>query len=166
MEWLKMIGPTLASAIAGPFGGLAYEAVSKAMGVSQDDAKRMLESGKMSSDQIALVQQAEIELKAKAMELGLNFEQLAVNDRKSARDMQISTQSFVPPLLSILVVVAWATIQYFLLTHVIDPSMRELIARVLGTLDGALMLVLSFYFGSSSGSQAKDQLLHQSSPTP
>ena len=161
-----MIGPTLASAIAGPFGGLAYEAVSKAMGVSQDDAKRMLESGKMSSDQIALVQQAEIELKAKAMELGLNFEQLAVNDRKSARDMQISTQSFVPPLLSILVVVAWATIQYFLLTHVIDPSMRELIARVLGTLDGALMLVLSFYFGSSSGSQAKDQLLHQSSPTP
>ena len=161
-----MSGPTLASAIAGPFGGLAYEAVSKAMGVSQDDAKRMLESGKMSSDQIALVQQAEIELKAKAMELGLNFEQLAVNDRKSARDMQISTQSFVPPLLSILVVVAWATIQYFLLTHVIDPSMRELIARVLGTLDGALMLVLSFYFGSSSGSQAKDQLLHQSSPTP
>ena len=161
-----MIGPTLASAIAGPFGGLAYEAVSKAMGVSQDDAKRMLESGKMSSDQIALVQQAEIELKAKAMELGLNFEQLAVNDRKSARDMQISTQSFVPPLLSVLVVVAWATIQYFLLTHVIDPSMRELIARVLGTLDGALMLVLSFYFGSSSGSQAKDQLLHQSSPTP
>ena len=161
-----MIGPTLASAIAGPFGGLAYEAVSKAMGVSQDDAMRMLESEKMSSDQIALVQQAEIELKAKAMELGLNFEQLAVNDRKSARDMQISTQSFVPPLLSVLVVVAWATIQYFLLTHVIDPSMRELIARVLGTLDGALMLVLSFYFGSSSGSQAKDQLLHQSSLTP
>jgi len=28
--------------------------------------------------------------------------------------------------------------------------MRELIARVLGTLDGALMLVLSFWFGSSN----------------
>jgi hypothetical protein len=79
--------------------------------------------------------------------------------------MQMTTGSFVPPLLSVLVVVAWTTIQYFLLTHVIDPSMRELVARVLGTLDGALMLVLSFYFGSSSGSQAKDQMLHQSSPT-
>jgi hypothetical protein len=44
--------------------------------------------------------------------------------------------------------------------------MRELVARVLGTLDGALMLVLSYYFGSSSGSQAKDDLLHKSSPTP
>jgi hypothetical protein len=28
--------------------------------------------------------------------------------------------------------------------------MRELISRVLGTLDGALMLVLSFWFGSSN----------------
>jgi len=27
------------------------------------------------------------------------------------------------------------------------------------------MLVLSFYFGSSAGSQAKDDLLHKSTPT-
>jgi len=73
---------------------------------------------------------------------------------------------FIPPILSVLVVVAWVLVQFFLLNHVIDASMRELIARVLGTLDGALMLVLSYYFGSSSGSQAKDDLLHKSSPTP
>jgi hypothetical protein len=79
--------------------------------------------------------------------------------------MQVTTHSHIPPTLAILIVVAWATVQGFLLTNVIDPSMRELIARVLGTLDGALMLVLSFYFGSSSGSQTKDALLHQSTPS-
>ena len=73
---------------------------------------------------------------------------------------------FIPPILSVLVVVAWVLVQFFLLNHVIDASMRELVARVLGTLDGALMLVLSYYFGSSSGSQAKDDLLHKSSLTP
>ena len=73
--------------------------------------------------------------------------------------------AFIPPILSVLVVVAWVLVQFFLLNHVIDASMRELVARVLGTLDGALMLVLSYYFGSSSGSQAKDDLLHKSSPT-
>ena len=73
---------------------------------------------------------------------------------------------FIPPILSVLVVVAWVLVQFFLLNHVIDASMRELVARVLGTLDGALMLVLTYYFGSSSGSQAKDDLLHKSSPTP
>jgi hypothetical protein len=54
--------------------------------------------------------------------------------------------------MSYVIVCCWAVIQYFLFTHVIEASMRELIARVLGTLDGALMLVLSFWFGSSNPS--------------
>jgi hypothetical protein len=52
-------------------------------------------------------------------------------------------------------------VQGFLLTHVIDGTMRELIARVLGTLDSALMLVLSYYFGSSAGSAEKNQIMAQ-----
>ena len=165
MDWLKSIAPTIATAMGGPLAGMAVEAISKAIGVDPNEVQNTINSGKMTADQIASLQTAEIALKARAQEMGLDFEKLAVADRASARQMQMTTGSFVPPLLSVLVVVAWATIQYFLLTHVIDPTMRELVARVLGTLDGALMLVLSFYFGSSAGSQAKDTMLHQSSPT-
>jgi hypothetical protein len=164
MEWLKMIAPTIATAVGGPFGTMAYGLIAHQLKISPDDAKATIEAGKLTADQIASVQLAEIEIKAKAQELGLNFEQLAVADRKSARDMQITTQSKIPPMLAVLIVIAWATIQGFLLTHVIDASMRELVARVLGTLDGALMLVLSFYFGSSSSSDSKDSMLHQSTP--
>ena len=162
MSILEQIAPTIATALLGPAGGIAVTLVSKALGIDEKDVQSTIESGKLSADQLASIKQAEIELKAKAQELGLNFEKLATDDRKSARDMQISTKSFVPALLSILIVVAWALIQYFLLTHIIAQEMRELVARVLGTLDGALMLVLSFYFGSSSGSQQKDELLRQS----
>jgi len=165
MDWLKSIAPTIATAMGGPLAGMAVEAISKAIGVDPSEVQNTINSGKLSADQIAQIQTAELALKARAQEMGLDFEKLAVADRASARQMQMTTGSFVPPLLSVLVVVAWTTIQYFLLTHVIDPSMRELVARVLGTLDGALMLVLSFYFGSSAGSQAKDSMLHQSSPT-
>lgn len=165
MDWLKSVAPTIATALGGPLAGLAVNAVSSALGIDPEKVNDTIQSGKLTADQIASIQQAEIALKAKAQELGLNFEQLAVEDRKSARQMQMTTGSFVPPLLSVMIVIAWATIQWFLLTHVIESSMRELIARVLGTLDGALMLVLSFYFGSSSGSQAKDAMLHQSTPT-
>ena len=165
MSWLESIAPTIATAMGGPLAGMAVEAVSKAIGVDPSEVQNTINSGKMTADQIASLQTAEIALKARAQEMGLDFEKLAVADRASARQMQMTTGSFVPPLLSVLVVVAWATIQYYLLTHVIDPTMRELVARVLGTLDGALMLVLSFYFGSSAGSQAKDTMLHQSSPT-
>ena len=165
MDWLKSLAPTLATALGGPLAGMAVEAISKAIGVDPSEVQNTINSGKMTADQIASLQQAELALKARAQEMGLDFEKLAVADRASARQMQISTNSFVPPTLSIMIVVAWSAVQYFLLTHVIDPSMRELIARVLGTLDGALMLVLSFYFGSSSGSQAKDTMLHNSTPT-
>ena len=165
MDWLKSLAPTLATALGGPLAGMAVEAISKAIGVDPCEVQNTINSGKMTADQIASLQTAEIALKARAQEMGLDFEKLAVADRTSARQMQISTNSFVPPTLSIMIVVAWSAVQYFLLTHVIDPSMRELIARVLGTLDGALMLVLSFYFGSSSGSQAKDTMLHNSTPT-
>ena len=164
MDWLKSIAPTIATAMGGPLAGMAVEAISKAIGVDPSEVQNTINSGKMTADQIASLQQAELALKARAQEMGLDFEKLAVTDRASARQMQISTNSFVPPALSIMIVVAWSAVQYFLLTHVIDPSMRELIARVLGTLDGALMLVLSFYFGSSSGSQAKDTMLHNSTP--
>jgi len=165
MDWMKNICPTLATCLAGPLAGMAVEAVSKAIGVDPSEVQNTINSGKMTADQIASLQTAEIALKARAQEMGLDFEKLAVADRASARQMQISTNSFVPPTLSIMIVVAWSAVQYFLLTHIIDPSMRELIARVLGTLDGALMLVLSFYFGSSSGSQAKDMMIHNSTPT-
>jgi hypothetical protein len=165
MGFLEQIAPTIASALLGPAAGLAVTAISKALGIDEKDVQTTIDSGKLSADQLTSLKQAEIELKAKAQELGLNFEKLATDDRKSAREMQVSTRSFVPALLSILVVCAWAIIQYFLLTHVIAQEMRELVARVLGTLDGALMLVLSFYFGGSSDSQDKDAMLHRSTPT-
>ena len=164
MSLLEQIAPTIATALLGPAGGLAVSAISKALGSDEKDVQSTIESGKLSADQLASLKQAEIELQAKAQELGLNFEKLATDDRKSAREMQISTKSFVPALLSILIVVAWALVQYFLLTHIIAQEMRELVARVLGTLDGALMLVLGFYFGGIHNASETNQMLHKSTP--
>ena len=164
MSILEQIAPTIATALLGPACGLAVSAISKALGIDEKNVQSTIESGKLSADQLASLKQAEIELQAKAQELGLNFEKLATDDRKSAREMQISTRSFVPALLSILIVVAWALVQYFLLTHIIAQEMRELVARVLGTLDGALMLVLGFYFGGIHNASETNQMLHRSTP--
>jgi len=163
MDWLKTIAPTIATALGGPFGGLAYEAVSKVLGVSQDDAQKMLSDGKLTADQIASVQQAEIALKAKAQELGLDFEQLAVADRKSARDMQQSTHSFIPPVLAILVTVGFFGILVGLMMETFKTS--DALLLMLGSLGTAWTAIMSFYFGSSAGSQAKDAMLHNSTPS-
>ena len=162
MDWLKTIAPTIATALGGPLGGLAYEAVSKVLGISQVDAKKMLDDGKLTADQIASVQQAEIALKAKAQELNLDFEQLAVQDRKSARDLQQNTHSIIPPTLAIIVTLGFFGILVGLMMETFKTS--DALLLMLGSLGTAWTAIMSFYFGSSAGSQAKDAMLHKSSP--
>lgn len=115
-------------------------------------------------EQIEVVREADQEFAAKMQAMGFaHAEELAkisAADTASAREREVKTgDSWTPRLLAGLVVVGWLAVQAFLLTHVVDPAMRELVARVLGTLDGALMMVLSYYFGSSAGSAEKNRLL-------
>jgi hypothetical protein len=116
----------------------------------------------MTSDQIAALQLAETNLKAKAQELGLDFEQLAVQDRKSARDMQIGTKSWIPPILAIGITIGFFGIMYGMMAGRVTSS--DALMLLLGSLGTAWTGVISFYFGSSASSQNKDQLLHQSTP--
>ena len=81
--------------------------------------------------------------------LDIDLERIAASDRDSARNYAIMTHDLTPRILAVIVVVAWGMVQWFLFHNIIPAEMRELIARVLGTLDGALMLVLSYYFGSA-----------------
>lgn len=161
---LKSAAPMLGAAIGGPFGAMAAKLAAEALGdpsSKPEDLPALMAAA--SPEQIAALKQAEMDFKTRMTELGYNNEQklaaLAVEDRKSARDMQTSTRSRIPGILAVIVVLAWGSVQWFLLTHVVDQTMRELIARVLGTLDTALVMVLSFYFGSSHGSQQKTELM-------
>ncbi len=164
MGWLEQIAPTIATCLGGPLAGLAVTAVSKALGIDESKVNDTIQAGKLDADQITSIKQAEIELQSKAQELGLNFETLAVQDRSSARDMQKSTNSYIPPVLSILVTVGFFGILVALMLGKVDSNNQALMI-MLGSLGTAWTGIIAFYFGSSAGSQAKDQLLHQSTPT-
>ena len=110
-----------------------------------------------------MVQQEEIKFKEQTQALGLNFEQLAVEDRKSARDMQTTTQSLIPPILSVLVTAGFFGILAYLMVSPADTSNTPLMI-MLGSLGTAWTGIIAFYFGSSAGSQKKDQMLFNSTP--
>ena len=164
MNWLTQIAPTIATCLGGPLAGLAVTALSKLFGVAPDQVQSMINDNKLSADQIAAVQQEEIRFKEQTQALGLNFEQLAVEDRKSARDMQTTTQSIIPPLLSILVTIGFFGILAYLMVTPADTANTPLMI-MLGSLGTAWTGIIAFYFGSSAGSQKKDQMLFNSSPT-
>jgi len=162
MDWLKQIAPTIATCLGGPLAGLAVTAISKALGVDEDKVQDTINQGKLNADQIVAIKQAEIELEKSAQELGLNFEQLAVQDRASARDLQKETKSIVPPVLSVLVTIGFFGILIGLMSGRIVTS--DALMLMLGSLGTAWTGIIAFYFGSSASSQAKDQMIHNSTP--
>lgn len=157
MEWLKQLAPTIATALGGPLAGLAVSAVSKAIGVSQDDAREMLDKATMTPEQLAQIKVAEIELQKQAQALGLDFERLAVDDRKSARDLQAATKSLVPPALAFIITLGFFGILAALMSGQVQKSDELMV--MLGSLGTSWTGVIAFYFGSSAGSQRKDELL-------
>jgi hypothetical protein len=161
MEWLKQIAPTIATAMGGPLMGMAVSAVSKAIGVEPDKVQDIISSGKLTSEQIAQIKIAEIELKRQENELGLNFESLAVDDRKSAREMQATTRSIVPPVLAAIVTIGFFGIMVMMLLGKVDSN-NPAILMMLGSLGTAWTGIIAYYFGSSAGSQAKTDLLSKS----
>jgi hypothetical protein len=90
--------------------------------------------------------------------------ELAEKDRESARNREVATKDWYPKALATFVVVMclWGEWTYF---HYGAPSTAapELVGRILGTLDSALILVLGYYFGSSAGSSDKTAILAQMS---
>ena len=158
MDWLKQIAPTIATALGGPLAGMAVSAISKAIGVDPEKVGDLISSNKLTAEQIAQVKIAEIELQKQAQELGLNFEKLSVEDRKSARDMQAATRSIVPPALAAIVTVGFFGILGMMLFGKVDSG-NPAILMMLGSLGTAWTGIIAYYFGSSAGSQAKTDLL-------
>jgi hypothetical protein len=143
---LKGIAPTLATAVAGPLGGMAVSALATKFGVAD------------SVESVAKAIAGDPQAAQKIAEVELEYAKLDAADRDSARknETALATSENTPllnksvtPILALVVVIAWGLIQYHLLTHVVPTEMREIIIRVLGTLDGALVMVLSYYFGAS-----------------
>jgi len=157
MDWLKTIDPTIATALGGPLAGMAVSAISKAIGCDPNEVQDIISSGKLTAEQVASIQLAELELKKQAQSMNLDFAKLIAEDKKSAREMQIATRSWIPPVMALGVTCGFFGILFGLMYGQIQHAPQ--IDIMLGSLGTAWTGIISFYFGSSAGSQAKTELL-------
>lgn len=148
---VSSVAPTIATALGGPVAGMAVKALSNALLGHADGTEDEINAAlaNPTADQLAALKKIDADFKVQMKSLDIDLERIAASDRDSARNYAIMTHDLTPRVLAVIVVLAWGCVQWFMLHNVIESSMRELIARVLGTLDGALMLVLSYYFGSA-----------------
>ena len=167
MDWLKslaQLAPTVATALGGPLAGAAVSAIGSVLGLTDAkpaDIAKAFKDGQLTPEQITQIRELELKYQAEEKERGFRYEELAYKDRDSARQANVAGgvqgRLFV---LSCLLLAVCLGLEGFVLFHGVPPHVDDLITgRVLGLVDGVALLVLNYWYGTSSGSAQKNELL-------
>ena len=159
-DWKALVGtvaPVLGTAIGGPLGGMAVKAIADALGLSEqtEEAITTALSGAKPEDLLKLKvadQQFTKDMKA----LDIDLERIAAGDRDSARKMQSEAKSYIPGLLAGAITLGFFGILSGMMWGDLKPENNDALLLMLGTLGAAFGAIVSFYFGSSASSKAKD----------
>lgn len=170
MNWLdtlKTLAPTVATAILGPLGGVAVSALGSLLGVpeaTQDKIANAIQNGQLTPEQITQLKQLELEYLNNEKERGFRYAELAFKDRDSARTNNVAGGTQRPLFwLSLLLLTVTLGCEVMVLFYGYPPTVPEIVVgRVLGLMDSVALLVLGYWFGSSSGSSQKTELLARS----
>ena len=167
MDWLKTLktlAPTVAAALAGPLAGEAVAALIGIVGgAGQEDVRKAIEGGRLTADQISQLRQLELQFQENERERGFKYAELAFKDRDSARQANVNGSTQRPLFwLSVLLLLICLGTEVSVLVFGFPVGTSELVAgRVLGLLDAIAMTVLSYWFGTSSSSALKTEMMNE-----
>ena len=167
MDWksiVSTVAPWIGTALGGPLGGMAVSAISDALGLSdktEETIKQALSGA--TPEQMLAIKNADQAFALQMQELGFkqvkDLEAIAADDRKDARDMQKTTRSPIPALLSIFVTLGYFAILIGMMTGKLQVSDSQALLIMLGSLGTAWGMVMAFWFGTTNGSATKTELL-------
>lgn len=167
MDWLstlKQLAPTVASAFLGPLGGVAVAAIGNVLGVSeatQDKIAQVIQSGQLTPEQVTEIKRLELQYQDSEKERGFRYADLEFRDRDSARKANVDggTQKMLFWLSLVLLALTLGS-EIAVLFNGVPVTVQDIVVgRVLGLLDSVALMVLAYWYGSSSGSHAKTELL-------
>ena len=155
---IAKVAPAVGAAIGGPFGGIAAQFVQQILGVDSEDAA--YEILKNDPQAILRLKEAEIEFQKFLVQADVDFEELAVQDRVSARGL-FSVNIWPQITLSGTFILGYFGILYLVMSGTILPptDLRETMILLLGVLAAEVPRIMNFWFGSSLGSREKTERL-------
>lgn len=111
-------------------------------------------------DTLKAVSDSEPEFVAALGKLNVDLEALEVQDTANARSLAATLKSSFPYWAGALLIVACLGIEFWILIHGLPAGLDPVITgRILGTTDTLAALAAGYIWGSSGGSQGKDEVL-------
>ena len=170
-DFLKNLAPTVASALLGPLGGVAVAGLTKVLGIDGGtvaDVTKAISDGRVTPEQVAEIRKLELQYQADEKERGFRYAELEFKDRDSARKYNaeggIQGKMFWLSCLLLLVTMG-CEIGVLFYGYPDDKIPEMVVGRILGLMDAVCMLVLSYHYGTTSGSMQKNSLLANSVPS-
>jgi len=163
-DLLKTIAPWLGTAIGGPLGGLAVEAIGSALGLS-DKTESAIKSALqgVTPEQLQAVKEAEASFAIKMQELGFKheseLESIAAADRDSARKREMEVKDHTPRNLAYALTCGFFLVVLLMFFVDVPSSTRDLLNILLGMLGTSFSSVMNYFYGSTSGSKLKTEIL-------
>jgi hypothetical protein len=166
---IKTVAPLLGTAIGGPFGAMAVSAIGDALGIS-DKTQASVEAALSGAtpEQMLAIKNADQTFSLKMKELGYaDVEKMAeLNDvdRDSARKREMTVKDITPKLLALAVTLGFFGVLAYIMVLSVPEASRDVLNIMLGSLGTAWISIISYYFGSSSSSDRKTELIAASPP--
>lgn len=172
MDFGKIIGsiaPFLGAAIGGPFSGMAGKVLGSILNTKDNDEETLQKAlSEASPDQLIAIKKAENDFALQMQELGFKnveaLEKIAADDRASARARQVSLKDRTPEWLAygygFMFFVTLGAFIWMAFSNIEMPSgVKTSIDIMLGAEIGMVLGAKEYFFGSSSGSRAKDDTI-------
>lgn len=160
-EVLGTIAPAVATLLGGPFAGLAVGALSKKLlnkeGGTVEELAPLIQQA--SPDTLLKIKEVEAELKLGLANAGIKLEEIAGADRASARDREVKTGDSTTKILAYVYTAGYFATLYVCMKTGVAAEMKDTVLVLLGVLTAAQTAIMGYYFGSSSGSARKNDLM-------
>jgi hypothetical protein len=162
-SWLDIVAtvaPSIATALGGPLAGMAVGQLGKALGLD-DSSEESVSNAIISAspDDLLKMKEADLDFQKAMKAADIELVRISADDRNSARQRQIAVKDKIPGILAFAVTTGFFGVLTFMLLRDVPTSSKDVLNIMLGALGTAWIQVMGFYFGSSSGSEKKNEII-------
>lgn len=164
MDWKKIVqtvAPGIAASLGGPMAGIAARGIANALlgadNATPDEIERAVLAA--SPEDLRKLKQAEQVFQSQMKALQVDLEALHAGDRASARNRQIRTNDHMPAYIAFAALCGFFGILAAIIFVELPPASQAPLNVMLGALGSLVVAIGNYYFGSSAGSSAKNDLI-------